>query len=119
MTHQIIKGPDGADAYVLVPVGEWQDILDAREGARILADMRSGAAPAFPHALVKQIALGETTPLRAIRKWRGLTQPALAEAAGISQAYLSAIERGDKPGSVAAWKAVAAALGVAIDDLVP
>ena len=119
MTHQIIKSPDGADAYVLVPVEEWRDILDAREGARILDRMQAGEVPAIPHDVVKRIALGEATPLRAIRQWRGLTQPALAEAASISQAYLSAIERGDKAGSVAAWKAIAAALGVTMDDLVP
>jgi transcriptional regulator with XRE-family HTH domain len=42
----------------------------------------------------------------------------LAAKSGVVQSYLSEIETGKKPGSLAAMKAVAEALGVTIDDLV-
>lgn len=41
------------------------------------------------------------------REYRGLTMSALAEAAGISQSYLSDIENGKKDGSVKVLKRIA------------
>jgi DNA-binding XRE family transcriptional regulator len=59
------------------------------------------------------------TPLLVIwRRRAGLTQSALAKAAGISSSYLAEIEGGKKPGSLAAMSAVAKALGVPLDTLV-
>jgi len=52
------------------------------------------------------------------REYRGLTQVQLAKKAKITQAYLSDIERGKKPGSVKTLKAIAKALSVDLDDLV-
>ena len=59
-----------------------------------------------------------TSPVRAFRDHRGLTLRDLSERAGISIGYLSEIERGRKPGSVAALTRVAAALDTTIDTLV-
>lgn len=70
----------------------------------------------LPAAMVDRILAGENT-VRVWRAHRGLTATALAMAAGVSAAYLSEIERGAKPGSVAALKALADALKVTIDDL--
>jgi ribosome-binding protein aMBF1 (putative translation factor) len=51
------------------------------------------------------------------REKRGLTQRALAAQAGIGNSYLAEIEAGRKPGSDAAYRKLAAALGVSLDEL--
>lgn len=66
--------------------------------------------------LVERLLEGES-PIRVWREHRGLTQRALAKAAGISTAYLSEIESGTKPGSVAALRKVAGVLGVEMEEL--
>jgi DNA-binding XRE family transcriptional regulator len=65
----------------------------------------------------KRILAGES-PVRVWRQKRGLTQRALAGATNIQPGYLSEIENGKKPGSVAAYQALALALEVRLDDLV-
>jgi len=58
-------------------------------------------------------------PIRAWRRQQELTLRELAAAAGrMPVGYLSEIETGKKPGSVAAYKALAKALGTEIDLLV-
>lgn len=57
-------------------------------------------------------------PVSAWRKHCGLTVRELAQQAGISLAYLSEITNGHKPGSVAAYRALAQALGVPVDVLI-
>ena len=57
----------------------------------------------------------------ALTIWReraGMTQRALAAAAGISQSYLAEIESGRKPGSLAAMAAIAKVLRIPIEHLV-
>ena len=85
-----------------------RDILAAAEAA---GDAR------LPHPVALAIMDG-TRPVRAFRDHRGLTLRDLSERAGISIGYLSEIERGRKPGSVAALNRVAAALDTTIDALV-
>jgi transcriptional regulator with XRE-family HTH domain len=58
-------------------------------------------------------------PLRVWREHRGLSARALADRAGVSTAYLSQIETGNKPGSFAAMAKLARALGVDMEDLEP
>ena len=65
----------------------------------------------------RRIVEGEH-PVRVWRTHRGMTARSLAVAAGIPSSYLSAIERGVKPGSVKALKSLATALDVPLDDLV-
>jgi DNA-binding XRE family transcriptional regulator/PHD/YefM family antitoxin component YafN of YafNO toxin-antitoxin module len=59
------------------------------------------------------------SPIGPLRKWRGLTQGQLAEAAGISQGYLSEIETGKKVGDVRTLRAIAAALNISLNDVTP
>lgn len=56
----------------------------------------------------------------AVRRRRnelGMSQTALAEAAGITQQNLSQMEKGQHDGSVPTWQKLARALGVKVDDL--
>ncbi len=59
------------------------------------------------------------SPLTVWRERAGLSGRALAAAARVSPSYLAEIEAGRKPGSVAAIKAIAAALRVPMEYLVP
>jgi DNA-binding XRE family transcriptional regulator len=54
-------------------------------------------------------------PIEALRRHRGLTQVALAGAAGITQGYLSEIENRKKVGDLAVLKRIAAALDAPLD----
>jgi hypothetical protein len=74
--------------------------------------------PTIPHEVVEAIHEG-VHPVRAWRKHRRLTLQELAKAGRMPTGYLSEIETGKKPGSVAAYKSLARALGIGIDMLVP
>ncbi len=65
----------------------------------------------------KRLLAGES-PVRIWREKRGMTQRALAAAAAVRAGYLSEIESGKKPGSVAAYRALAQALTVPMEELV-
>ena len=107
--------------YVVIPRDEYERLRAAAEEAadvaalqRVLDDPDESWAPA---ELVRRIAEGEH-PVRVWRTHRGVTARSLAVAAGIPSSYLSAIERGVKPGSVKTLKSLATALDVPLDDLV-
>lgn len=66
-----------------------------------------------------QRLLDGESPVRVWRERRGLTQRALAQAAGIGASYLAEIEGGKKPGSAVALKRLAEGLGVPVGSLIP
>ncbi|MDA8232007.1 MAG: helix-turn-helix transcriptional regulator [Magnetospirillum sp.] len=68
--------------------------------------------------LVMRLMAGEH-PVRIWREQRGLSPQALADKAGVGRSYLVEIEGRKKPGSVAAYRRLANALGVAVDELLP
>ncbi|MDN5849719.1 MAG: helix-turn-helix transcriptional regulator, partial [Nitrococcus sp.] len=76
-----------------------------------------GEAELVPSEVVDRLLAGET-PVRVWRQFRGLTQQALADGAGISKNYLSQIETGQRDGRVRVLQALAKELGVDLDDLV-
>lgn len=57
-------------------------------------------------------------PLRVYREHRGLTGKQLAEAAGVSQAYISQLETDRRAGTTEVMKKIAEALDVSLDRLV-
>ena len=134
MTRRIIVGKsqvihtDGEDLIVIKRSD--YETLRARAGdeasedamtARIIdatdAKITRGEDVALPAAVWEAIESGEH-PVRAIRKYRGLTQINVAEQAGLRQGYIADIEAGKKVGSAASLKAIAAALKVPLDVLV-
>jgi DNA-binding XRE family transcriptional regulator len=68
--------------------------------------------------LVERLLAGES-PVAVWRDHRQVSQTDLAAAAGVSRSYLAEVEAGRKPGSVALYQRLAAALRCSIDDLVP
>lgn len=71
----------------------------------------------FPADFVNKL-LDSDNRIGVWREYRGLTMSALAEAAGISQSYLSDIENGKKDGSVKVLKRIAQALNTDVDLIV-
>ncbi|MBL6935047.1 MAG: helix-turn-helix transcriptional regulator [Alphaproteobacteria bacterium] len=65
---------------------------------------------------VLRMVRGES-PLVVWREHRNMTATALAKAAGVSPGYFSEIENGKKPGSAKAWKSLAKALNLTVDDI--
>ncbi len=110
--------------YVVVPRTEYETLRarleDLADAARVReGEARGGPSPdALPAELVNRLMEGEH-PLRIWREHRGLTLAALAERAGVPDGYISEIETGKKPGSIRTLKALAHALDVDLDDLVP
>ena len=104
-------------------------LIDAAENAADIASVRAwhayvaavgrdaAIANSYTAAEAKRLLAGES-PVRLWREKRGMTQRALAVAAAIPAGYLSEIESGKKPGSVAAYRALAKALTVPMEDLV-
>jgi len=74
---------------------------------------RSGYLPA---ERVKELMTGEH-PIRVWRRHRGLTREALATKADVSSSYLTEIETGKKPGSLATMLRLAQALDAPLDTI--
>lgn len=101
---------------------EFEALLDRVEALEDALDMQAAAATRetreyLPAEMVDRLLAGES-PVRIWREHRGLTLAALAERSGVGLSYISEIETGKKPGSVAAMRSLAVALGVDLDDLV-
>jgi DNA-binding XRE family transcriptional regulator len=93
-----------------------EDLEDAAQLREFEA--REDKADGLPAALVRRMLAGEH-PVRIWREHRGLSMQDLAGKAEVAQSYISEIETGKKPGSLAAMNAIATALGVTVDDLIP
>lgn len=94
--------------YVLVPLHEY----------RIMSNSDNvSTGDNLPPEILDALSAGQESPVRILRKYREMTQQALADAAGLSRPYLTEIEKMNKPGSLKALRAVAAALSVDVRHL--
>jgi len=115
--------PSG-DEMVVVPAADYRSLVDAAE---MIADVAafdevkrkiaSGEEEFLSSEVVDRLLDGENRIL-VWREYRCLTAKMLAEAAGITQAYLSQLETGKRDGTVGTMKKIAAALKVDLDDIV-
>ena len=97
----------------------YEDAADALALAEVRAREAAGDAEYVPVDLAERIFAAGEHPVRVWREHRGLSLGALAKEAGIAQSYVSEIEHGRKRGSVRALAAIAKALRVDIEDLLP
>lgn len=121
LSLQSIRTPAGEELVVL-PRADFDALLaiaqEAEEDADDVAifDERMAAlsdgrdAPLPPE--ISAALLAGATRLRAIRKWKGLTQVEIAERTGLAQGYISDLDSGRKAGTGETMMAVAKALGV-------
>ena len=103
---QIIRTPSG-DEMVVIPRREYERLVaaahdeDADDVA--IADARKAELAGDPDALLPELVsaamLRGESRLKALRRWRGLSQSALAAKAGVGQGYLSDIENGRRAGA--------------------
>ena len=70
----------------------------------------------IPLAVVKRL-LDDENPVKVWREHRGMTQQALAHAAGLPQPTIARLESGERKGTVAQMRKLAGALGINLDTL--
>jgi DNA-binding XRE family transcriptional regulator len=121
---QTFAAPDGTE-MVILPAREYARLkLLAEEGEDIGAAQKAMAAieageGTMPAEVLAGILDEELTPLAAWRRYRGMTQAALARKAKLSQVWISRIERGGGYGSRETRRKLAEALEApiwALDD---
>ena len=123
MDVQIIITQDGNEMAVLPKVDydrlieELRDKKDVLRAEIFRLKVKSGDEELIPAEFVNRMIDGENK-IKVWRDYRGMSAKALADAAGISAAYLSQIEKGVREGSLDAMKKIAEALKVTIDELV-
>ncbi|ODT05822.1 MAG: transcriptional regulator [Mesorhizobium sp. SCN 65-20] len=116
---QIIKTPSGEELVVL-PRAEYDQLVRAAEEAAedaadaAIYDARKAAlaGEASLPAELSMAILREESRLKALRKWRGLTQSELAERAQVTQGFLSDLESRRRTASAETAAKLAAALDV-------
>lgn len=117
MTHQPqnFTAPDGTE-MVILPAAEFErlrrlaeDNEDIVAAEAELASIGAGAGTMPAEVLDAMLDEG-LTAVAAWRRYRGLSQAALARKAGLSQVFVSKIERGRNHGSVKSRRALAEAL---------
>ena len=116
MAIEHTRGADGGD-LVVMSRDEYEDMLDARGHAAAMAAVASGAMETLSEEEAAAY-LAAKTPLAFWRRHRGVTQKALADAVGVSQAYVAQIENGVREGSPVMLRNMARALRVRMEDLV-
>jgi len=115
------------NGFVKVPKREFEGMLSEIQNLKEAMEDRLDIAALdqalrldeelLPAELVKRMVNAES-PVRVFREHRGLTQQALADAAGVSKTTISELESGRKDGSIKTLSAIADTLNVDIDDLV-
>lgn len=99
---QVINGPDGKPAFVVIPYDEYRKSLNEERGT-------------IPHEVVSATVDG-ATPVRAWREYLKLTQAEVATRLGISQPSYAKQENSDSLRRSTIEK-IAAALGITVEQL--
>jgi ribosome-binding protein aMBF1 (putative translation factor) len=102
---QVFETP-GGEKFAIVPLAEYEALVALRA-----LDDRRGRGIQVPREITDAIASGEHA-VRVLRRWRGLSQRQLAEAANLSNSYLSRLENGWLTPGNGTRRALAAALDV-------
>jgi DNA-binding XRE family transcriptional regulator len=119
MRVQFIAGEDGKTEYAIVPIAEYEALCArAMDRDDIQAALDAEGDEDLPWAVAKRLIDGEN-PVRVWREFRGMSQAELAQAVGKTASYLSQIEAGRKSPTIDVYCALATALHVTVDDLVP
>lgn len=118
---QTITDASGKPAFAVIPWDVWERVrpfAEVRSDEDLFDLAMLGKPEGFPADVVHAILDGKN-PVKILREHRGVTQAALAKAAGISKLYVSQIETGRRKGSLETLRALAKALKVDIDLILP
>lgn len=109
----------------VLPVEAYERLVqlaEDREDVAAAADAErrrnEGSMEYLPASMVDRILDGENA-LRVWREYRGMTIAELAARSGYGYSMISKIETGTRQGTVALWIALAAALNVLPEDIMP
>lgn len=102
----------------MLPRSDYEDLVDALAVRKVEAALAAGREELLS-AEEAAAFLATPAPLAFWRKKRGETQSQLAADVGVSQNFLSDLERGKAKGEVTLYAKLAQRLGVQIEDLVP
>jgi DNA-binding XRE family transcriptional regulator len=122
MTVQILE--IAGQKMAVLPVADYERLVDIAEdrsdvvAAARSAERREAGEEYVPAEVIDAILAGQS-PLRVWRRHRGLTLEQLVHTTGARHATLSDIENGKAQGKPALWKALANALNVSVDDILP
>lgn len=94
-----------------------EDAHDSAVAKAELDKIKSGKTTLVPHAVVVAIAVKGVHPIRAWRVQRGLTAEQLAKKAKLTRSTISQMETRKRKGTVAAYQAIAKALGIGVENL--
>jgi ribosome-binding protein aMBF1 (putative translation factor) len=108
----------GGEELVVMTREEYEDLQDGAVAAARARDLAEGREELLASEDVEAL-LKAPTPLAFWRKKRGFIQSTLAADVGVSQNFLSDMERGKAIGDVVLYAKLARRLGVSIEDLVP
>ena len=114
---------DGRKMAVL-PVEEYESLLEGLEDQADIAaaedaeKRRASGEEYVPMEMVDRLVDGENA-LRVWRQYRGLSIGQLSELSGINRATISQLENDKAFGRPATWRALADALRVTVDDILP
>jgi DNA-binding XRE family transcriptional regulator len=114
---QIITSPSGEELVVL-PRSDYEDLVDELAARKIDAALAAGREELLS-AQETAALVAAPAPLAFWRKKRGKTQSELAGEIGVSQNFLSDLERGKAKGDVTLYAKLARCLDLQIEDLVP
>jgi len=101
---QVINGPDGAPAFVVVPYADFVASIKPRDDL-------------IPHEVVRRNVIDGVPMVRAWREYLGLTQAEVAVRACITQAALAQMESGEHKTRKATRAKLAAAMGLTVEQL--
>lgn len=122
MSVQVIE-KEGKPEWAVIPYELYQSLL---ADAEMLLDIQDYDTAKQAVENGEELIPGEVAiaileggnPIKVWREYRGMTQQSLANQAEMSAAYLSQIESGKRTGTTSVLAAIAAALNLALDDIV-
>jgi DNA-binding XRE family transcriptional regulator len=124
MTVQIIRQGDKPE-WAIVPYNTYLQLVEKAEMLQDVQDFDSAKAALergddelVPSEVVYAILDGGN-PIKVWREYRGMSQQEAAENAGISVPYLSQLETNKRKGSLNVLSAIAKALKVSLENIVP
>jgi ribosome-binding protein aMBF1 (putative translation factor) len=120
MTEPLVIEHEGKPTHVLLSFAEWERIRAILEDAEDVEVVRRVEADPnqdrIPLEVVKRL-LDDESPVKVWREHRGLTQQALARAAGLPQSTIARLEGGARKGTVEQMRKLAGVLGINLDTL--
>ncbi|WP_316176509.1 MULTISPECIES: helix-turn-helix transcriptional regulator [unclassified Bradyrhizobium] len=118
---QTIRSPSGEelivitraefDALTAAVADQLEDADDVAVFDERMAALQNGHEALLPAEVAAAMLSGDSL-LRALRRWKGLTQAELAERTNLAQGYISDLETRRKIGTDETLKAIAAALEI-------